>query len=727
MVSLQGRPGRRPLRMVMLVAVFAALVQPARAADVDQLAESLKWIPADAAFYSTILHCRARWEAILQSQAWAKLKSLPAVQTARQKIEAELKEGGSLAEYYQLYQQPENRQLLELLGDMLSEEVFVYGGPSWVDFLDLFGQVNAAQRYGQLLMLLSEEQPKSEGNVELTVLLRSLANNLKLLKIPELIIGYKLSETARARDQLKRLETLLAALETQFPPLKGHVKKEKLAGANFLTVSVDGSMVPWKQLSIKDFELKEGEFDGLIKKLGQLRLTVALGIRDGYLLACVGDSTSLLKTLGAGQRLSERPELKPLAAHTAKRITSIAYISQALRAESEKGQFDGVIKLLNANPPSNLSPAQREQMRKDLAEVAKAIGGGQGRAGATLSFSFSSERGSEGYDYDYGEHPTLDGSKPLTLLNHVGGSPVFAVVGRSRISVEGYHDLIKAIQVAHRYFEEFAVPKFDADVKEKYDQIMKALQPLLRRLDEITAKMLLPALADGQAAFVVDAKLTSKQWWAEMPPADKPLPVLEPALVCGVSDAALLRKAAGEYRSTLNELYEKLHEVVPEVPDFQIPEPESRKTKAGTLYFYPLPRDWEVDRQVAPTGGVSNNVAVLTISPKHAERLLATTPLKIEGGPLADLKKPRAMAAYFNWGELLHAVTPWVELGLQAAGVDPAEKVEVGDESWQGILKQVPTVLEVLQVFRTYSSSTYFEGPVLVTHRETVIKDLAAK
>ena len=48
-------------------------------------------------------------------------------------------------------------------------------------------------------------------------------------------------------------------------------------------------------------------------------------------------------------------------------------------------------------------------------------------------------------------------------------------------------------------------------------------------------------------------------------------------------DAALLRKALGEYRSTLNELYAKLHEVVPEVPDFQIPEPESRKAKADTL------------------------------------------------------------------------------------------------------------------------------------------------
>ena len=236
--------------------------------------------------------------------------------------------------------------------------------------------------------------------------------------------------------------------------------------------------------------------------------------------------------------------------------------------------------------------------------------------------------------------------------------------------------------------------------------------------------MLLPALADGQAALVLDARLTSSQWFAKMPPTAKPLPLLEPALVLGVSDSGLLRKAFAEYRSIVNELIPKVHEVAPNVPDNQLPEPESRKAKAGTLYFYPLPAATGIDRQTAPTAGLSNRVAVLTISQKHAERLLATAPLKVEGGPLAELKKPRAMAFYLNWAAVIHGVTPWIEQGLHAAGIDPSEKVEVGDESWKGILKQVPTVVQVLQVFRSYTSSTYFDGRVLVTHSETVIQDL---
>jgi hypothetical protein len=400
-------------------------------------------------------------------------------------------------------------------------------------------------------------------------------------------------------------------------------------------------------------------------------------------------------------------------------------VSQALRTVSQTSQLEGLIKVARANlPQTGFSPEQRARIRKGLAELAKLQGMMSARAGATLSFSFLSPRGSEAYEYDYGEHPALDASKPLTLLNHVGGSPLFALVSRSHVSTEGYHQLVQAIQMAYPYFEEFAVTKLDREAKDKYEQIRKVALPLLQRLDDVTGTMLVPALANGQGALVVDAKLTSRQWFAPMPAADKALPMLEPALILGVSDAALLRKALGEYRTTFNELTTKIHEVVPNFPDVQIPEPETQQAKEGTLYSYPLPAEWGIDKQILPTAGLSDKVVVLTISHKHAQRLLAQTPLRTDGGPLADLDKPRAVAAYFNGARVVRALRTWLEMGLRTTGVDPTQPVEVGDESWQGILRQVPTLLEVLSVFRSYSSSTYLEGPVLVTHSETVIRDL---
>jgi hypothetical protein len=72
------------------------------------------------------------------------------------------------------------------------------------------------------------------------------------------------------------------------------------------------------------------------------------------------------------------------------------------------------------------------------------------------------------------------------------------------------------------------------------------------------------------------------------------------------------------------------------------------------------------------------------------------------------------------------AISPWVDYGVHAAmkakgGDDDDAQAKQQSEM---ILSHVHIVLEVLQVFRTYSSSTYTDGKMTVTHREMVIRDL---
>src|SRR5262249_23126757 len=149
---------------------------------------------------------------------------------------------------------------------------------------------------------------------------------------------------------------------------------------------------------------------------------------------------------------------------------------------SQASQFDGLVKFAQAHlSRADLSAQQRDRLSKDLAELAKGMQSVRERAGAIFSVTFRSERGSEGYGYDYGKHPYLDGLKPLTLLNHVGGSPLFAMITRSRSGREGYENIVKVLRVAHQYFEEFALPKVNAEIKAKIEQITKAVQPLLQR------------------------------------------------------------------------------------------------------------------------------------------------------------------------------------------------------------------------------------------------------
>jgi hypothetical protein len=725
------QPGRQPLRWLAFTLIAltsgAALAPQARAADLDKLDCSLKMIPADAAFYSTMLRNREQFDAILKSRAWAKLKSLPVVQMAWQQAQQELNKPGSpLAQFQKLAEQPENKQLLELLGDMVSHEIFIFADESLAGFADLAGQVTGATRFAPLMGLITGEARNTNPNeLQARAALEVLAENPDLIKIPNVLIGFKLTRTDRAEAQLKRLEGLVNGLIANMPQLKpfqGRFQRTKVAGGDFLTLTLDGKMVPWKQIPFEQLEEKPGQYDPVVKKLSQLTVTISLGVRDNYLFLVIGESNAHVGRLGGqGQRLAQRPELKPLEKYADQRLTSISYVSQAFRARvaATNKDIDDFVKMIEEGlKEADLKAEQQARIRKDLDELAKDLKKFIPEVGAALAFSFLTPRGQESYSYDWGQHLGADGSKPLTLLDHVGGSPLLAAVGRSRYSQEPYQLLVKWLKVGHRYFEDFAVPNFGDEEKKQYEQAMKAFQPLFKRLDEATGKMLLPALADGQTAFVLDAKVTSKQWHAAMPEAARPLPLPEIALVFGVSDAALLRKAFSEYRSIANDLIAEVRKLDTDgnIPDFKIPPPKSRKLKNGELFFYPLPAQLGLDPQIAPNAGLSDRVATLALTQEHTERLLSRTPPKTTGGPLADANRPRAAAVYMNCSAFVDAVTPWVEWGVRLGMGDAKETDD--------ILKQIRDGMEVLKVFRSYSSSSYFEDKALVTHSEMVVQDL---
>jgi hypothetical protein len=696
---------------------------PVRAADLDKLDTSLKWIPADAAFYGALLRNREQFDAIAKSRAWAKLKAVPALQALWQMAQAELqKPEGPLAPIAKLAAQGENRQLLELLGDMFGEEVFFYGGSNYIEFADLATQAVSGMRYGPALLKLTGDAGQLDDNqLRLLSLFRILAENPNLLKIPELVIGFKLRDTERANAQLQRLETVLKGLVEQMPQLKGRLQSAKVAGRSFLTLALDGSLVPWKQVPFKQFEDKPGEYDALVKKLSQLKLTVSAGVRDRYLLVVLGESNAHVAKLGGTSRLIDRPELAPLARHADQRLTTIGYASQALMARTgtTPKDIDNLVELAGeALGKAPVTAGQRQRMQKDLAELAKVFKAALPKPGAVVSFSFLTPRGRESYSYDWEESPHRSAAKPLTLLSHVGGTPLFAVVGRSQFSAAHYQTLVKWIQVAYGYVEELAVPKMKPDEKKRFEAFMKEARPLFRRLDEVTAK-LLPALADGQWALVLDGRLTSRQWFPLLPPSDKPVPLVTPALVVAVHDADLLRKAFGEYRAIANELLPMVRKLSDEeLPELQVPAPQTRPLKTGTLYFYAVPAALGLDQQLVPNAGLSDRVAALALAPAHTERLVAAAPLQVPGGPLADRNRPLVMASYSNCEGLVTALTPWVEMGVRIAapflrGQDP-----------DSLVGQARTILEVLKVLRSYSSATYVEDKAVVTHAETVIRDL---
>src|SRR5262249_16111066 len=149
-------------------------------------------------------------------------------------------------------------------------------------------------------------------------------------------------------------------------------------------------------LPIKQFEEKEGQYDGLIKKLTEVKLAIGLGMREGYLLLSIGDSLDHLAKLKEGKHLVDRSEFKPLAEFADKRITSISYTSKALAtvAGTSKEDLDNLAETISTSLPEGKLPEdKRKQIKADLQDLANDLKAFMPVPGSSMAFSFLSPRG----------------------------------------------------------------------------------------------------------------------------------------------------------------------------------------------------------------------------------------------------------------------------------------------------------------------------------------------
>jgi hypothetical protein len=230
---------------------------------------------------------------------------------------------------------------------------------------------------------------------------------------------------------------------------------------------------------------------------------------------------------------------------------------------------------------------------------------------------------------------------------------------------------------------------------------------------------------------VLDAKWKSKQWQSALPKSEKDMPGLELGLLIGISNGEKFAAAMKEYRTTLNEFYEKIRETVPNADnlpgDFKLTAPETEKGKNGTLYHWPIPIELlGVDKQFQPTIGVGKSVSVLTLSKEHTERLLSNKPLAHKTGPLAR-KGDLIGFAIVDWPAFVDAALPWVEFSIAnhlptEGAKDPKQAKEMAAQ----YVKQAAELARILKCYKGAQSATYLEGGKLVTHVRKVIKDLDA-
>ncbi len=744
-----------PLRIALGLALGSFCVTTASPAiSAEPAAKSLAMVPENASLYAASLRNAEQVERFVDSNFWKQIRQWELIEQLQSQIMMQLQQpGGGWQQYSEFTSQPENQQLIQVLKEMVSEEVFCYGNAEMVTTINLGKKIENTLRYGPMLhQLQAAPNELSEDQYVQKIILDELAANQEDIAVPGFVFGFKVQNADAAKTQLQRLEAYLRVMLENVPelmPIREGFRRVQLAGSDFLTLSLKGELLPWHEIPFAELAETPGQYDALRKKISELTVVLSLGLRDGFVLLSVGPSTDALANMGQGASLLDNEKLAPLKAAGSQQFTNIGFVSQAFAnsVNMNPQDVDGFVKLARQflSEVPGIDPKQKDQLRKDIEALAADLRRYIPRPGAGLAFAYLNERGLETWSYDWTENLFLDGSKPLTLLKHLGSDPLFAVVGRGQNHAETYNILAKWFRKGRTYFEQYALPDLPAQDRQNYREFGALFFPLFSQINEINRTLLIPALADGQLGLVLAGNEKMNRWTTQLPPTVEPIALPTPALLLGVSEASLLEKSLEQYRTTINTALQRGHQMDPaQFPSLQIPPAKSSRALVdGTVgYYYPLPEQLGVQKNVAPNIAIGPQLAVLSLLPKQTKDCVTPRPLAISTGPLADQERPLAAAVYINFSKTIEMMVPWANeairnyVATQARGPkDPAAEESEGprnrkpsgeDDAARArpLLKYVQEAARFLDVLQHFTSVTYIEEGAIVTHGEFTYEDL---
>jgi hypothetical protein len=707
---------------------------------VEPYGNSLDWVPSDASVYSASLRLKEQVDAVAASKAWQRFREIPAVAQAWMMVEMQINNpAGPAAMFWQIMALPENKQMAQVLGEMVSDEIVFYAGEDFIKLVELYQLINGSTA-SQLLVAIEEARAAASGQAgavqdpnaaRIPAIMQAIKDDPALLDVPELVFAFRIKDKNAAQTQLARLEILANMLLDQ-TGLGSKFERREFHDTEFLVLFLEGTMIPLPDQMPYGLNLDEDDYQKLRQIIREKELYVCLGLWNDYVVLSFNKSTEHLAALGQGPAIGARKELAPLARFRDRKLSSVGYASREVVASQliQSADLDEMVKEIDAfirSSPS-ISDDLRERIGADLREAANDFRKYLPVAGPAASFGFLTDGGFESFAYSWTQQPGLESGKPLEIAQHMGGSPILGFAARGVDDPHAYDTLVKWIRKFYGYVENVGLAEMEEGDREKFQQAMDVARPLLARFDAVTREKLVPALADGQSAIVLDADIASKQWHADMPASFEPLPMFELGIVVGVSDREKLVAAMSDYRALINDAIDAVRQQNPDdVPEgVEFPAPEEIAVSDGTLYAWNLNPELGLDPQVVPCAAVNDHAAVLASSRALAERALAVDPL--EGATaLGDADAPRAMIVRFGWADLVSAAEPWVTFAIRqelageaAAAQDPAnDPAEVED-----ICRQVTTGLSILKCFRGVWAESRREDDAWVTHSVLVVEDL---
>ncbi len=696
---------------------------------------SLEQVSADTAFYACSARLGEQLDILMQSQAFTRMKFHPFVQIAlSQGMQIwNSDDDANIVAIREALELEENQELLQILGDAMSQEVFVTADAQTAKTLLVYREINQIA-YDALLAddsffdLETEREERSK-----LLMLDAVLERIDNLKVPRITVGFRVSNVDVVDRQLARLVELLQSLPDEFQVLQKGLQIEQSDPCRRLTLTLKGVDIPFDSLrnEITDAspELRS-KLEALINAMKTRSILLSCGVQNGFFVVSVGPDELSQALPSKGQRLIDAPPFAPLVEHLNKPILSVNYVSDEM-AKSTQTSSDYFLMYGRAILKGAEQALQQEDIPEelihhasdDLGELFDDVSKLFPVPGRTLTFQWRSEHGIEGYHYDYSQNTGVDGSKLLTILNHVGTDPLFVSASRSPLTKQQF-SLIRKWCGRIPWYLEFAESNApDERSRETSTFVLKNIIPQLQKLGDIIETKFIPGFSDGQSCCVVGAKTTSSQWQGMLPTARKELTAFDIACVMSMSDRELVIQGMMEVRDVAENLIQifanESPDIAGQIPFHALLHPQHSTDGDNEVYAWQFPDELNIDPQLAFNISLNNEVAVLSFAPLYSTHLLEKQPAKLSG-PAADHGRPLASMLYLNFEKSIETIIPWFEYGYQIA-----EESSPDNRMIVGLIRgNAAPIFDVLKCFTSFSSATWVEDDATVTNFALEFRDL---
>ena len=747
-MAITPRPLHRR-RLATLLGCFvscAAILACPSASSAEPALSGVEMVPADAAFFSGTLRLKEQYEMVRESNAMQAILELPAVQMGLAQMEdMQSMPGSPLSMASTFLDMPENQQAVELLTDMVSHDTFLYGEPSCVQFTKL---LIALQRANQMASLSQAVEEGDGGDAALAedvaarLAFEALAGHIDDLVLPDLVWGFQTAKSEAATQQLARIEMLLQFATQMRPELAGALRRETIDGGELLVLTLSGELAPWDELDLDQYSDDADAVAAVLEKLRSLNLVIGLGLVGDRFVISMGDSIDHLSKLcltAGGESLASTDAFAPYRDAGETEITAVSYLSEEfVEALSPTGDDFRMLATFAAPmaTKAGLSGEAGEEAQQGLEKIAAEYEAMLPTPGAWMSYAHMTDRGFAGESWNWSSNVALDASQPLNILTHVGGNP-FAVIA-SRTSADALHldTVVGWCEMVAGFAEKHLFDQMDDDDREKLAEARETFGPLLEDLLATLQNKFAPALADRQLALVLDDETSVDRLHVTLPASADPLPVIEPAVVLGLADADLFKAGLND----LFELADKLVNVIREQdPDaipagYRIPDPVEASVDGGTVWSFPLTHAGLAE-EIAPAIGLGKDVAVFSLVPDQAGRLLTASDLETASS-LGGFEGPRATAAAADISALIDIIEANLVYGARYSAVqmregmvDAEDELSESDESpmISPFFEQFQVVLEACRCLKAAVAEQTVEAGVTITRWENLIEDMPAR